>query len=466
MITDTIKSKLTNKKVFPRGVHPHDFKEQTRDRAIEAVPWPKEVVIPFQQHIGAPAQPTVKPRQEVKRGEVIGTAGGFVSAPVHASVDGKTGPLTTVLTPVGTRVSAVPVQTAEISQEQLEQDLKDFLQPQGPVKPADLIEPEAIVKAAAEAGLVGMGGATFPTHVKLKVSPERKIDTVVLNGSECEPYLTADDRLMREASGTVVRGLMLAMRAVGAPRGVIAIEDNKPEAIAAMRQAAAGYPSVQVAVCAAKYPMGGERQLIPAVLNRVIPTGGLPLDVGVVVVNVATSLALAHAVDRSRPAITRVLTLTGAVHRPGNYYVAIGTPLSHVIEHAGGLKDDAAEVILGGPMMGVTMPDLSTPVTKGTSGITVLTRDQVVRRQETACIRCGRCVDHCPLKLMPTKISQAVKHRDLELAKAYDLMACCECGCCSYVCPAGIPVVQYIKSGKAAEMRRRAREKAEAAKKA
>jgi electron transport complex protein RnfC len=463
MIAERIIAKITNKKVFPRGIHPHDAKAASCDKPIQAIPWPEEVVIPLQQHIGAPAQLAVKPRDEVKRGDILGTAGGFVSAAVHSSVQGTVGAMTTALIPIGRRVPAVPIKTKPISDEELQADLKEYLHPADPVKPIEEIAPDAIVQAVQNAGLVGMGGATFPTHVKFKIGPGKSIDTVVLNGSECEPYLTADDRLMREAPELVVRGLLLAMRATGAKRGVIAIEDNKPKAIESMRQAIEKHSNLELAVCKAKYPMGGEKQLLPAVLGRVIPTGGLPIDVGVVVVNVATSVSLAHAVDRSRPVTHRIVTVTGAVKNPGNFYVPIGTPVSWLIQQAGGLCDDAAEVIAGGPMMGVTLPDLDIPVIKGTSGLTVLRQAEVKRVNETACLKCGRCVAHCPLKLTPTKIAQSVKLGDLNLAQSFDLMVCCECGCCSYICPARIPVVQYIKAGKAAVMKLRAQAKAKAA---
>jgi len=461
MIAEGIRSRLKGLKYFPRGVHPAERKEPTRDRRIEPVPWPAEVVIPLQQHIGAPAQLAVNPRQEVKCGDVLGTAGGFVSAPVHASVDGKTAALTTALIVTGRRVPAVPIQTAPPGPANLEDQLREFLAPPASdVAPVDRIEPERIVEAAKQAGLVGLGGATFPTHVKLTRMKGREIDTVVLNGSECEPCLTADDRLMREAPELIVRGLLLVKRATGARRAVIAIEDNKPEAFACMEKAAAGLADIEVVRCLTKYPMGGERQLLPAVLGRAVPTGGLPLDVGVVVSNVATALALAQAFDRGRPLTHRILTVTGAVNRPGNYFVPIGTAVSWVIEQAGGLRPDAAEVIMGGPMMGVTLPDLAVPVTKGTGGLTVLTKAETARRPETACIRCGRCVDHCPLNLVPTKLAHAVKFGDMELAQRYDILACCECGCCAYVCPAGIPLVQYLKTGKGIVLRAQAKKKA------
>jgi len=462
MIVENLLARLENKKFFPRGVHPREFKEPSREQAITPVPWPAEVVIPLHQHIGAPAEPAVKTRTEVKIGDLLGKSAGFVSANVHASVNGATAAVTAVIVPTGMRVPAVPIKTKPVSDEELREQLKQYLTGAEGATPVDRIDPEAIADAAYDAGLVGMGGATFPTHVKLKVGPEKRIDTVLLNGSECEPYLTADDRLMREAPHVIIRGLLLAMRAAGAARGVIAIEDNKPEAIEAMTAAQADHSNIELAVCATKYPMGGERQLVPAVLNRTVPTAGLPLDVGVVVINVATALSLAHAVDRGRPLTHRVVTVTGAVRRPSNFFVPIGTPIGHLIEQAGGLTDEAGEVVMGGPMMGVTVPDLTIPVVKGTSGITVLSKAQLDRRMETACVRCGRCVDVCPLHLTPTKIAHAVKFRDLQLAESYDLMACCECGCCAYVCPAKIPLVQYLKSGKAEVMRERARKKAAA----
>lgn len=461
MIAEKLIAKMTRKKVFPRGIHPNDSKSATCEQPITPLAWPAEVTIPLQQHIGAPASPMVTPRQDVKKGEQIAAAGGFVSAPVHSGVEGKVGPLTTCLVPTGKRVPAVSIKTQSVpSEEQLQAELEEYLSPAGEVRPIGELSPETIIESAQNAGLVGMGGATFPTHVKLKIGPNKTIDTIVINGSECEPFLTADDRLMQQAPSLVVRGLELAMRATGASRGVIAIEDNKRKAIESMRQAVAGKSNLEVAVCMTKYPMGGERQLLPAVLGRVIPTGGLPLDVGVVVLNVATSISLAHAVDRGRPVTHRVLTVTGAVNRPGNFFVPIGTPISWVIEQAGGLRKDAAMVLMGGPMMGVTMPDLSIPVIKGTSGITVLSRSEVRKMDQTACIKCGRCVENCPLKLSPTRIAHAVKMGDLELAESFNLMACCECGCCSYVCPARMPLVQYLKSGKAAVLRKRAAAKA------
>ncbi len=453
MIAEKIKAALSGKKVFERGVHPNDFKSFSSEAEIKALIPPEQILIPLSQHIGAPAEPIVKVRDEVDIGTKIAEPGGFVSSAIHSSVKGKIGSATTTLVASGQRVRALPIAVNHECDGQSEILLQEYLSVANDAREIEQISPDEIVNSAAEAGIVGMGGATFPTHVKLKVKPGTEIDTFILNGCECEPFLTADDRLMRQGAGAVVRGLQLAMRAVNAKQGIIAIEDNKPEAIKAMRDAISGIDNVRVVVCMTKYPMGGERQLIWTTLRRVVPIGGLPLDVGVIVMNVATSAALANAVDRNRPLTHRIVTVTGAVNNPGNFFVPIGSPISYLIEQAGGIKEEAAELIMGGPMMGVSMPDLSVPITKGTSGLTVLTKEQVQAREQASCIRCGRCVEHCPLRLLPTKIAMAVKFRDIEMAQNYDMTACIECGCCSYVCPAGIPLVQYIKSGKAMYMR-------------
>lgn len=461
MIAERLSARLANKRVFARGVHPPELKDASCDKPIQAVMPPDDVVIPLWQHAGAPAEAAVETRTEVHIGTVLAEPGGFVSARIHSSVVGKTAGPTTAMIATGKRVPAIPIKVTQTDQQTLQEQLEQYLSASFDATAADQVDPEKIVAAAKEAGLVGMGGAAFPTHVKLLRNDDKPIDTLLINGCECEPCLTADDRLMREAPSLIVRGALLAARAIGAGRTIIAIEDNKPMAIEMMQAAAEDQGKVEIAVCLTKYPMGGERQLIPAVLGRAVPTGGLPLDVGVVVLNVSSALSLAHAVDHGTPLTHRILTVTGAVHSPGNYYVPIGVPISYLIEQAGGMRDDAAGVILGGPMMGATMADLNVPVTKGTSGITVLPRELARRRDETNCIKCGRCLDHCPLHLSPSRMAHAVKAGDFELANKYNLMACCDCGCCAYVCPAGINLVQYIKSGKAMVLRERARAKAQ-----
>ena len=296
-----------------------------------------------------------------------------------------------------------------------------------------------------------MGGAAFPTHVKLVHNDAKPIDTIIINACECESYLTADDRLIRQAVDSIVCGALLAARAQGAERIFIAIEDNKPVAIESIRRAIRS-TRIQLAVVPTKYPMGGERQVIPAITGRTVPTAALPLEVGVVVINVATAAAIARAVVRGKPLTHRVVSVSGSgIAKPRNLLVPIGASYQALIDNCGGLKHEAARVVSGGPMMGFALSanDLDAPVTKGTSGITVLLPEDVCSPEETRCIRCGRCVDVCPLKLVPTKAALAARDGDWDQARRYNLMACCECGCCAYICPAGIPLTQLLRMGKA-----------------
>jgi len=313
--------------------------------------------------------------------------------------------------------------------------------PRGDVDP-DSLEPEEIRMRVREAGVVGLGGAAFPTAVKL--SPPKSIDTVILNGCECEPYLTADHRIMLERPEDCILGLILVLRAVGAERGIIGVEANKPDAIEALRKAADG--KVEVVPLKVKYPQGAEKMLIKALLDREVPSGGLPMDVGVVVQNVGTAVAITEAVRDGKPLIERVVTVTGEVRRPGNYLVPIGTPFSWVLEAAGGLSESASRVVMGGPMMGIAQRTLDVPVVKGTSGILALAED--IPPEEGTCIRCARCVDHCPMGLMPTLFVKLAKGERWDLLRDAHIMDCIECGSCAYVCPARIPIVHYIKLGK------------------
>jgi electron transport complex protein RnfC len=429
-------------------VHPPDRKSLAAPEAIEVLPCPQKVSIPLLQHTGAPCASLVKPRQEVQAGEKIGEAEAFISAPVHASIAGTCQMATVTTLPNGRHVSVIPIQAGE-DQPNPQQILEDVF---GGDWPGDVSQyaPKQIVQAAREAGLVGMGGAAFPTHVKLTLNPAKPIDTILVNGCECEPYLTADDRVMIEHPEPVITGALLAARAVEARRIVIGVEDNKPEAMASLRQAAKG-TSVEIVSLATQYPMGGEKQTILACLGREVPTGGLPLDVGVVVINVGTSAALARALLRGKPLTHRVVTVSGAgISQPKNLLVPVGTSYQELIDACGGLTDDASRVVAGGPMMGFALADPADAiVTKGTSGVTVLTSEDLKEVEETRCVRCGRCVDVCPLNLVPTKIALAAREKDWELARRYHMLACMECGCCAYVCPAGIPLVQLMRMGKA-----------------
>jgi electron transport complex protein RnfC len=420
----------------------------SQEAAIEVLPTPKEVRIPLLQHLGAMCEPVVKPRQEVAVGDLLADSGAFVSAPVHSSIAGKTTRESVTTLPNGRHVVTIPVKAGEqtFAAEAL---YDDVLGGEWPLDQIRTYTPEEIVAAVKTAGIVGMGGAAFPTHVKLTTSEERPVDTVLVNGCECEPFLTADYRVMVEAPEPVVAGALLAGRAVNARRVVIAIEDNKPLAVERMREAASG-TAVKVCVVPTKYPQGAEKQLVFAVLGRVVPAGGLPLDIGVVVVNVETSAAIARAVIRGGPFTHRVVTITGrGIERPANLLAPIGVSYGELIEAAGGLTPGAKRVLAGGPMMGFCIGSLDTPVTKGTGAVTVLTDADVAHADETACVRCGRCVDVCPLGLVPTKIAVASRHRQWDLAERYHINDCMECGCCAYACPAQIPLVQLIRMGKA-----------------
>jgi len=432
---------------FPHGVHPADEKQYAENAAIEVLPTPKLVTIPLVQHLGAPAEAVVKTKQDVQMGEQIGKPAGFISAAVHASISGKVGMGCSVTMPNGRRVQAVPITAAETQPLAGVDLLDDVLGGDWP-KDASQYEPKAIADAAGAAGIVGLGGAAFPSHVKLVRNAQKPIDTLLLNGCECEPYLTADYRLMLEYPAAVVCGALLAARANGAGRIVIVIEDNKPQAVEAMKKAAAR-TNIEVAVVHTKYPQGGERQAIYAITGRAVPTGGLPLDVGVVVVNVGTAAAIARAVVRGKPLTHRVITVTGpGIVRPANVLAPIGVTYGELIAHCGGLKPEAARVIAGGPMMGFSLGELDTPVTKGTSGVTVLTAREIDKAEQTTCLRCGRCVDACPLNLVPSKLGVAARSQDWDLARKYHMMACIECGCCSFACPASIPLTQLIRTGK------------------
>ena len=436
----------TKKGTFGRGVHPPEGKAFSADMPIKSLPTPAQVFIALLQHTGAPCEASVQTKQEVATGDLIGQSGAFVSAPVHASINGTVAAASVTTLPNGRHVATIPIKAGEtqLGEETL---LDDIFRGDWPTE-VDAFSPESIVQAVQEAGIVGLGGAAFPTHVKLTRNEAKPIDTLLVNGCECEPYLTADYRLMLEYPAPIITGALLAARAAGAENVVIAIEDNKPMAIEALQRAIRG-THVRIAQLHTKYPMGGEKQTVLAALDRRVPTGGLPLDVGVVVVNVGTAAAIARAVVRGKPLTHRVVTVTGpGIAQPKNLLVPVGTPYRELIDFCGGLTDSARRVIAGGPMMGFTLANLDVPVTKGTSGVVVLTDRETRSAEETQCVRCGRCVDVCPLNLVPTRIALAAKAKDWDLARRHHMAACMECGCCAYVCPAKIPLIQLIRMGK------------------
>jgi len=432
---------------FARGVHPPERKNFAAEAPIEVIDRPEDVVIPLIQQIGAPCEPVVKAKQDVAFGDMVATAKAFVSAALHTPVSGVVKKPAVTTLPNGRHMKAVVVKAADGENEGASV-FNDFCSGQWPTADVEKYQPQEILDAVYSAGIVGLGGAAFPTHVKLAPNKKNVVDTVLINGCECEPYLTCDYRLMLEAPNPVVTGALLAARAAGAKNIFIGVEDNKPKAVAALKKAAAG-TGITIAVLKTKYPQGSEKQLIKAIVNREVPVGLLPLNVGVVVMNVATATAVSRAVLRNMPLTHRVICVTGGgIKTPKNVFAPVGITYRALIDFCGGLKPEAARVISGGPMMGFSFANLDTPVTKGTSGVTVLTEEDVKKEAETGCVRCGRCVDACPMNLVPTKCALAARQKDVSLALKYHIMACFECGSCAYVCPANIPLVQLIRTGK------------------
>jgi electron transport complex protein RnfC len=376
----------------------------------------------------------------VKKGEKIGESGGFVSAPVHSSVSGKVTAIGNFPHPLGMDMPSIVIESD--GRDEWVSGLKetpDYM----------TLGAEELKKMVQDAGIVGMGGATFPTHVKLSPPKEKPIDVVILNGAECEPYLTADHRLMLERPKEIVEGLKILMRILGVQKGYVGIEANKPDAIETMKKAAAGSPEIHVWPLKVKYPQGAEKMLIKAIADRTVPAGGLPMDVGVVVQNVGTAVAVYDAVRYGRPLIERYVSVTGrGVKEPKNFIARLGTPFLQLVDEAGGLTETAAKVISGGPMMGMSQYTLDVPVIKGTSGILVLPQSEVDTRPYGPCIRCGRCIDACPMKLQPSLIGLFIEKGHYQDAKEYNLMDCFECGSCTFVCPANRPMVQWVKKAK------------------
>lgn len=432
-------------KTFAGGIHPPDNKQWTAHKPIEVCPFPPEFVVPMSQHIGAPAVPCVVVGQQVARGEVIGAAKGFVSVPVHAPTSGEVVAVESRPHPSGVFLPAVVIRP----------DGEDrWAESLSPADPSTL-SPEEIVERVRLAGVVGMGGAAFPAHVKLSPPPEKPIHTLIFNGVECEPYLTADHRLMLEDPERILQGVALLQYVFGAERVVVGIEANKPDAVDLLTKLCAGTP-VEIMPLEVKYPQGAEKQLINAVTGKEVPSGGLPMDVGVAVHNVSTAAAVTDAVIYGRPLIERVCTVTGpALREPKNLLIRIGTPLAHLVEVCGGLLEAPAKIIHGGPMMGQAQLDLRAPAVRGSSGLLLLRDQDVIRLAEGPCIRCARCVQACPIRLLPTTVA-AYARRDLVAeTEAYRGLDCIECGSCSYVCPAAIPLVQAIRYGKAAILARK-----------
>ena len=432
-------------KAFTGGVHPEGQKESTKYKAIRQAKLPSHVVIPMIQHTGVPCEPIVGIGDSVKKGQLIGRIEKFITSPVHASISGVVKEIKETSHPtVGKSISIV-----------IESDGTDEWHES--VKSRDNVADlgkEEIVGIIKESGIVGLGGAAFPTHVKLK--PPKKIDTVILNGAECEPYLTCDDRLIIERAHDIIKGLLLIMKALDVNRAVIAIESNKPKAIESIdgmlkssKSADFVGKNIALKILPVKYPQGSEKQLIEAILGRRVPPKGLPLDVGCVVHNAGTAIAISEAVYERKPLIERTVTITGdCIMEPLNLNVRIGTSVKELLDECGGTVKEVSKVIVGGPMMGIAQPTMEIPVIKGTTGILFLSEDKARIFDEMACIRCGRCVDVCPMNLLPSMYVKFAKKERWQELDNYNIDDCIECGACAYVCPSRIPLVQYIKTGK------------------
>ena len=428
---------MLKKLTFKGGVHPNDNKSHTCAKPVELLAPPAVLVYPTVQHIGAPCTPCVAVGDYVKMGQKIADSEAFVSAPVHASVSGTVKAIEKRPVPNGTMVESIII----------ENDFQDTPDDFTPID-YESIAPDDIPALVREAGVVGMGGATFPTHVKLTPPADKKIDTVIINGAECEPYLTSDHRIMLETPDEVILGLKIMLYRFGITNGHIAIEENKPDAIAIMKKKCEA-EGISVDVLKKKYPQGGEKQLIYAVTKRTVPVGKLPADVGVVVVNIDTATAIARKFKYGTPLMRRIVTVVGTpLVKAANYSVRIGTPVDYIIEQNGGFKEEPKKVIMGGPMMGIPQFRLDVPIIKGTSAILCLNEKEDQTPDESPCIRCGKCVEHCPMNLMPLYLCESAKKDDMEACENYGITACLECGCCSFICPAKRHLVQNIRIGK------------------
>jgi Na+-translocating ferredoxin:NAD+ oxidoreductase subunit C len=431
---------LSRAQTFRHGIHPEEHKD-TAGLPIERMPFVEEYVLPLSQHTGAPSRPLVVVGQNVRRGEMIAAADGYISTALHAPVTGTVSAIEPRPHSRGVPSPAIILRIDPFASQRLEVD-ED--RPTVDTTPAQLID------RVQRAGLVGMGGAAFPSHVKLEVPKGKKARFVILNGCECEPYLTCDHRLMLERADAVIAGLRMLMRQVGAERGYIGVERNKDDAAAALVAAALEGGDIDVVRLEVKYPQGAEKMLIDAILHRELPSGKLPIDLEVVVNNVGTAAALADLAATGKPMVERVVTVAGnAVRRPANLLIPVGTLVQQVLDHCGGLRQETRQVILGGPMMGAAQKRLDIPVLKGISGILAFT-DPVAQVAEEPCIRCGRCLEACPVFLNPSRLALLARAENVDALAVHHMMDCMECASCSYVCPSNIPLVHLMRLGKAA----------------
>ena len=426
-------------KTFIGGVHPYDGKELSKDSPIKEVLPKGDMVYPVSQHIGAPAKPVVAVGDTVLKGQMIAEAGGFVSSPIYSSVSGKVKAIEKRRVAVGDMVDSIVIENDGMFTETTYESVEDVT----------ALSKEEIIEKVKNAGVVGMGGAGFPTHVKLSPKEPDKIEYIIANCAECEPYITADYRLMMEHADEILVGLNLLMKAAKVEKGYIGIEDNKPAAIKLFEEKTANDARIEIVPLAKKYPQGGEKQLIDAVTKRQVASGALPISTGAVVQNVGTAFAVYEAVQKNKPLFERVITVTGkSVARPSNFLARIGTPMKQLIDACGGLPEDTGKVIGGGPMMGKALVNIDVPTAKGSSGILIMNRKEAKRGEAQTCIRCAKCVSACPMGLEPYLLGALSENGDFETMEKERIMDCIECGSCQFTCPANRPLLDYCRLGK------------------
>jgi len=429
-------------KTFPKGgIHPAENKI-TSSRAIKRMSVPKVVYVPIAQHIGIPAKIIVDRKDKVEIGQVVAKSGGFVSSNIHSPVAGTVTKLDMIVDTSGYKKQCIVIRTDQKNE-------ANFETPEFPLLKEIILSQEDILKHVTDFGIVGLGGATFPSHVKLDIRNDNKVDCLIINGVECEPYLTADHRLMLEKAEEIIVGIQILMHALHIEKAVIGIENNKKDAVEALKKAIKDDNRIQVAALKVKYPQGSEKQLIKAIIKREVPKGGLPMDVGVIVHNVGTIYAIYMAVQHNQPLTERVVTVTGKkLENPANFWVKIGTPIKDLVAEVGGVPEGTRKIVNGGPMMGKAIKNTDVPITKGTSGILVISEEEASRKEAKNCIRCSQCVFVCPMGLEPHLLMNLSEKGLYERAGHEDIMTCIECGSCSYVCPSHRPLLDYIRFGK------------------
>jgi electron transport complex protein RnfC len=430
-----------NKTFAIGGVHPEDQK-LSAGVPIAPLPLPKMVTIPILQHIGAPAKIIVQRGDTVRTGQIIATHEGFVSSNIHSSVSGKIGIIEEVMDSSGFKHTAISIRVKG-------DDWEESIDRSETLVEEIKLTPKEIVARIMEAGVVGMGGAAFPSHVKLSVPEGKHVDYLLINGVECEPYLTADHRLMLEKPKEIIVGIKILMKALGVEKAIIGIEDNKRDAVELFQELLKNEKGITVEALEVHYPQGGEKQLIQALLNREVPSGGLPADVGAIVHNVGTTFVIYEAVQKNKPLIDRVVTVTGkSVKQPSNFLVRIGTPVIDLLIAAGGVPEDTGKIVSGGPMMGKAIADLDVPIAKGTSGVLLIPKEESMRAEVYNCVHCGKCIEACPMGLEPYRLLILSKKGNHERAKEEHILDCIECGSCAFVCPSNRPILDYIRLGK------------------